>query len=290
MNYFFFPNLDLANKNAVKTILMKKYFIILTGLTLLLNSCGSGKEEVKDDGKIQLAFKPLHKSVLKTDYEFSVNSVTSGDITSFKIISTGEADTLPDGKVELELKNDSVSMTGFVGGKNVSAKAGGTDSISQDVRMVCMPVFSFLGKKFRSEYDAAFNKQIEVQVSDSGFVDSTENRLQFFIRYPANRVGVGESWERDILIKAGNKMNCSAKYTLKEIQGTNAIISIEGKLSGKGQSFGNEFTIDGTLTGTFTVDIATGWPTKTDLQQEFKLNLNGKEMPMKYSIQNEVSY
>jgi hypothetical protein len=267
---------------------MKKYLPFFFGVALLLVSCGGGKDEVKDDGKIQLAFRPGQRSGLKVDYEFSVNSVTSGDITSFKIISSGEADTLPGGKIELEMKNDSISMTGFVGGKNVSGKAGGTDSLSQDIKMVCMPVFSFLNKKFRSEYDASLNKLLEVQVSDSGFVDSTENRLQFFVRYPANRIGVGESWERDILIKSGNKMNCAAKYTLKEIQGTNAIISIDGKLSGKGQSFGNEFTIDGKLSGTFTVDIATGWPLKTDLQQEFKLNLNGKELPMKYSIQSEV--
>jgi len=83
-------------------------------------------------------------------------------------------------------------------------------------------------------------------------------------------------------------MSCAAKYTLNAVKGDSAMISVQGKLSGKGESFGSEFSIDGTLKGNFTVDVATGWPIKTDVDQDFTLKLGGRELPMEYGIRSVV--
>jgi hypothetical protein len=112
--------------------------------------------------------------------------------------------------------------------------------------------------------------------------------MQFLLRYPGHEVRVGESWEKEIVVKSSNKMNCAAKYTLRDIAGEKATIDIAGTLSGGGDSFGNEFSIDGKISGTFVVDIKTGWPVTTDVTQEFTLSMGGNRIPMKYVISSKV--
>ena len=75
---------------------------------------------------------------------------------------------------------------------------------------------------------------------------------------------------------------------MKEIHGDFAVISIEGKLYGSGEKFGNEFSMDGKLTGSITVDITTGWPIDSDTHQDFILKMNGKDTPIKYDIKCKI--
>ena len=119
-------------------------------------------------------------------------------------------------------------------------------------------------------------------------IDSSENKIQFLLRYPNHDVAVGDSWKKEIVVKTGNKMNCNATYTLKEVKENIATISVEGQLFGEGDKFGNEFSMEGKLTGTFTVDIQTGWPKTADTHQEFILKMGGKETPIKYDIHCNV--
>ena len=65
---------------------------------------------------------------------------------------------------------------------------------------------------------------------------------------------------------------------------------MEGKLSGDDETFGHVFTIDGNLTGNIIVDLKTGWPLDSDINQNFTLDLNGEKIPMKYSIKHAVSF
>jgi hypothetical protein len=266
---------------------MSKHFMLLPVISVLLcSSCGN--TEKTDPGKIRLAFQPQKDKTVQIEYDFSVNQLASGDITSFQMMISGKGETAAGGTVLLELKNERISMKGSIQGKEVQGSATGPDSLTGDAKLVAMPVFSMIGKSFRGCYTGQLDKKWEVQVKDGEIVDSTENKMQFFLRYPAAEVGVGESWEKEIVIKAGNKMNCEAKYTLKEIKGDTAVISMEGKLFGKGESFGNEFSMDGTLKGTFRVDVRTGWPADTQIDQQFTLKMGERSIPMNYSISAKI--
>jgi hypothetical protein len=256
---------------------------------LFFLSCGSESNQSADDGKTKLQFRPFPSGKLKIDYKISVNNLSEGESTNYILKMSGKVDTL-NNQALLELKNDAISMKGVLFNKEVSAEAGSPEKLPDTLHMVTAPVFSFLDKKFKSCYDQQLNKLWETQISDSGFVDSTENRFQIFLRYPQYGLAVGDSWEKDLVIKSGNKMNCAAKYTLKEIKGDKAVITVEGKLSGKAQSFGHDFVADGKLTGTFTVDIKTGWPLKSEVEQAFLLTMDGKESQFNYVISSEINY
>ncbi|MCW3071511.1 MAG: hypothetical protein JWO44_1401 [Bacteroidetes bacterium] len=267
---------------------MKKNLLFLVGCSfLLLSACSNDTGKAEND-KIKLVFRPLKDKPVKISYNFTVNQLSSGDVTGFRMLIAGRGETAADGTVMLELKNESIKMSGILQGNEVSGSASGADSLSGDAKLVAMPVFGLIDRTYLGTYTGQFDKKTEVQVKDGAIVDSSENKMQFFLRYPSGEVGTGDSWEKQIVIKAGNKMNCAAKYTLKEIKGDTAVIAMEGRLSGEGESFGNEFTMDGKLSGTFLVDVHTGWPLDTEIDQAFTLKMGGKEIPMKYAIKSKV--
>ncbi len=268
----------------------KALFCSLLASSLLFLGCGNSEtpKEEESTGKIKLEFKPVDGKKIKMNYQFSVNQLTSGDVTAFEMEMSGKSETDADGKIILELKNDKIKMSGNIQGVKVSGSASGPDSLIGDAKLVALPIFTLEGNTYRGIYDIHLNKKTEVRFNEAGIIDSTENKMQFLIRYPTKEISIGDVWEKEIVIKAGNNMNCSAKYTLKEIHGDFAIISIEGKLYGSGEKFGNEFSMEGKLTGSITVDITTGWPIDSDAHQDFILKMGGKEIPIKYDIKCKI--
>ena len=269
---------------------MKKLLLFSAALSItLLFSCKSNESKKEDNGKIKLSFHPANGQNVKMRYSFSVTQLTSGDITSFSILMTGKADTTTNGMIALEMKNDSIEMNGTFQGKHVHGSANGSDTLTGDAKLVSLPVFALEGKTYRSFYGKLFDKQTEVQIDAAGaLVDSSEDKDQILLRFPSHEVAVGDTWDKEIIIKTGNKMNCNAKYTLTQVKGDTAIVSIAGTLFGSGEKFGNAFSIEGKITGTFTVDIKTGWPLNTDTNQQFTLKMGGKEIPMKYDIKSTI--
>lgn len=264
---------------------MKKIALPLIAICLLSACSGDAP---KEKGMIKLEFNPEKGKEININYTFSVNSLSNGDVTTFEMLLSGLAIRNGDGTSTMELTNNKIKMNGAIQGVAVSGSASGPDSVKGDASLVAMPVFAFQGKTFSSVLDPTFDKKSEVQLSAGAIVDSSENKMQILLRYPQHEIKVGDTWNKELLIKAGNKMNCSAVYTLNEIKGDTAIIGIAGKLSGAGESFGNEFTIDGKLTGNFIVNIHTGWPLDSDIIEEFTLKMGGKELPMKYSMRMKI--
>jgi len=256
-------------------------------VSLLLFSCGSGENELET---IQLQFKPSVGKALRVKYEFEVNSVSSQAITRFSMLLTGKVLNQEKGISFLQLKNDSILLTGNIQGKEIKANAHDTDSLDGDTKLLASSVFVYLNKTYNSAYTLQFDKKYDLQMNGVTIVDSSENRLQFFIRYPISSVKIGDSWNAELLIKSGNKMNCSATYTLVSVKDEVAYITVSGKLYGSGDSFGNAFTIDGKLSGNFNVDIKSGIPLSTDINEEFTLKLGENTMPMKYTIRSTVEY
>lgn len=258
---------------------MKNSISAIVSFALLLAACSEETE------KVNLSFNPDGPTKMKGTYSFSVNQLKSGDVTSFSMDVAGYYGKTGDSKNFLEFRNENVKLEGNVKGNSVSAVAGQNDSLLEnDVRLVALPVFFTKGKTFRSVYDAELNKLEEMQVSKGAFVDSTDSRVQMLLRYPTGDVKVGDSWERDIVLKAGNKMNCSAKYTLSKVSGDTAFIDVAGKITGNGESFGNKVSFDGKMSGAFSVSRTDGFPLTMDVNEEFNLKINGDTIPMIYTI------
>lgn len=262
---------------------MKTTLPIVAVVFILLTSCSGNTESSGESMKLSLS--PAEGEQLRGNYTFSVNQLRSGDVTAFTIGVNGQFGKTADGKNYLEISNEQINLEGNIKGNKISAIAGQNDTLLEnDIRLVALPVFTTLGKKYRAVFDGEMNKISEVQINEGAFVDSTESRVQFLLRYPAREIKVGDSWERDIILKAGNKMNCSAIYKLEKIQGDTAFITVDGKIYGNGESFGNSVSFKGKLKGAFMVKKNFGTPFSMDVTEEFNLHMNGDTIPMIYSI------
>jgi len=267
----------------------RTFFCTLFAAILFIAGCNNSSDAPKENkDKIKLEFKPVPGKQVKLKYMFSVNQVASGDLTAFEMDITARGGTNENGDIILDMTNEKIKMDGTIQGKAVSGSASGPDSLTGDAKLVALSVFSLEGNTYRSIYNNQLNKKSEVRIENGNIIDSTENKMQFLVVFPDKEIGVGEIWQKEIVLKSGNKMNCSATYTLKEIHEDLAVITIEGKLYGSGEKFGNEFSMEGKITGNITVDITTGWPITTDAHQDFILKMGGKDIPIKYDIKCNI--
>jgi hypothetical protein len=267
---------------------MKKYFLYSVIASLTIAACGTADTSTKTNDTLKLVFNPESGKGIKMNYEFTVNSVSQNNKLHFTLQMTGVTTKKSDNEIGLDITNNNSLVDGNVNGKEISYKAN--DSIPSDIKMVTTSVFSLNGKIFNSVYNSRLEKLEEKLQSDTAAnSDPVENKMQFFIVYPDSAIKIGDNWKKQFQIKSGNKMNCDATYTLKSITDGKATIDLSGKLDGNGETFGHEFKIDGNLTGTIIVEVATGWPIETNIKQNFKLDLNGQILPMEYIIKHTVS-
>ncbi|MGE9315109.1 DUF6263 family protein [Niabella sp. CJ426] len=111
---------------------------------------------------------------------------------------------------------------------------------------------------------------------------------QSFGFYPKSPVKTGDSWTTDMSLKQPYIIAGSATYTLVKVEGKKAFIDFTGQLATDSSSSittnGIEvgFAIEGAFSGSTEVDIDTGMPLKSFIQQKMKGNIEaaGQKIPM----------
>jgi len=119
--------------------------------------------------------------------------------------------------------------------------------------------------------------------------DALKNMIeQSFGFYPKSPVKTGESWTTEMSLKQPYTIAGSATYTLVKVEGNKAFIDFTGKMATDSSSSmvtnGIEvgFAIEGAFSGSTEVDIDTGMPLKSFIQQKMKGNIEagGQKIPM----------
>ena len=128
---------------------------------------------------------------------------------------------------------------------------------------------------------AQLGAQLKQQFNDDAMKGMFE---QSFRIYPARPVNVGASWNVESMMMVNN-MNTGSRirYTLREVSNNMAIVAVEGEIE-ISPGAGMEGNINGTQTGTMTVDIRTGIPTASELLQ----NTRGSVRAQGIDVQMEI--
>ncbi|HJN06543.1 MAG TPA: DUF6263 family protein [Bacteroidales bacterium] len=90
--------------------------------------------------------------------------------------------------------------------------------------------------------------------------------------YPEKKVKVGDSWETDIKPLEKSEMKVHVVYTLLKMTRKQAVIGVEGVLSGN-EVEGQEINLSGTTTGEMIVDRKTGMLIQSTIDTEIALDL-----------------
>lgn len=269
-----------------------KNSILVGGLCLFLVSCSGGEksEGAKKDEKTKLEFSHKVGATYRSVYEFDVNNKSSGDKTKFKIELSNSIESSDNEKTVMKVKYDKITLDATIKGINISLTAGEEDTSGSEAGIVAASVFGFLNKEYKVTYDKNMNRINEELMSDDLSMGESykEGKVQSFVYFPSAEIKVGDSWEHDIELKGSSKMTAKTTYWVEAISEKEINLTLNGSITGKGESFGQEFTISGSLTGTLAVDRETGLPLLTEIQQNFTLSIMGNEVPMEYTIRQKL--
>lgn len=105
------------------------------------------------------------------------------------------------------------------------------------------------------------NKELAKQIKQT-------SSSMFMATYPKQELFVGDRWKTNqTMATGGMEGDFISTYTLKEINDKTIIIDM--KSNGKGTSSSMKVSFD--LSGTLTIDRATGYPLKADIIQNFRI-------------------
>ncbi len=163
-----------------------------------------------------------------------------------------------------------------------------------------------MGAQIAQEMNKIIGKSVEVVMDNKGNIeemdlseitdnDELTNNLtsgNTYAVYPAGKVTVGESWETDIEPLKDSEMKVHVKYTLLKASKKQAIIGVEGLLTGNDIQ-GEQINLNGTTVGEMTVDRATGMlvTSSIDIELALEIDQQGVKIPaniMSTTVTNAV--
>ncbi|MBZ4190464.1 DUF6263 family protein [Niabella beijingensis] len=136
------------------------------------------------------------------------------------------------------------------------------------------------------------------QMTEEMFSDATIKSLleQSLKMYPKEAVSAGSTWASTVQIEKPYKLTMQNNYTLKKTEGGKSFIDVTGKVGTNGatkmqqQGMEVEINLDGTVTGTLTMDNASGITDTSELTQLLKgtAKVQGMEVPMEITVKTTI--
>jgi hypothetical protein len=146
--------------------------------------------------------------------------------------------------------------------------------------------------------------QMESQFKQSFGSNTMKNNLEGIASiYPKKAVAIGESWEMQSEAPSVITLSTKNKYTLKEVDGDWAKLEITSEMMTPNASDTTQINgmpaqaqLNGSMEGIITLNMKTGWTTRSEMKQTIKGNLNildsamvpgGMKIPME--VENKIT-
>lgn len=108
--------------------------------------------------------------------------------------------------------------------------------------------------------------------------------------YPDHSLKAGQSWDIQLKPDPSSDFVINSTYKLESFKGNVANISYTGTITGT-EIMGASAKVNGTLSGTLEVNLATGWVIKAGINQtiEMEVEENGMKMPMTLTVFTDIT-
>lgn len=188
-------------------------------------------------------------------------------------------------KIEKEVTFDAIKMTQSIFGMTLTYDSGDPETWTGMGEKIAAEMNKLIGKTASLVMDEKGNI-IEMDMGEITDNDDLSNNLtsgNTYAVYPEGKVKVGDSWEKDIDPLEDSDMNVKMKYTLLKFNKKEAIIKLEGVLSGK-EIQGENINLEGTTMGEMTVNAKTGMLITSTMDIELALDLEQQGMKVPANI------
>jgi hypothetical protein len=122
------------------------------------------------------------------------------------------------------------------------------------------------GKDAQSQ---TLHQQISGRFNDKALKESLQNGWNI---YPANAVGIGDSWTKSNSLSVGFPLDMVTTYTVKQIDRKKVVLDVKSDINAGKDSMatlmGIAIKIKGTQKGVIEIDRETGLPLHSDIRQE----------------------
>lgn len=127
-------------------------------------------------------------------------------------------------------------------------------------------------------------------------VDALKSTFNITAIYPKKPVAVGDTWENDLTVNNIASLRLHQKFTLKSFTPENAVLSVSTRIESAKDSISlNGMTlpvqVQGTRSGQYTLDRATGLLTNgtVDEQLEIRMSIKGQNFVINTTGENQIS-
>lgn len=259
--------------------------LMIVSIILLTNANVIAQKSV--ELKYNLAVGDTYKFVsdLNQDISFDAGgtTMTLEQVMTFEMTSV--VDAIEDEIINKDVTFDAIRMNQKIFGMEINYDSGDSSTWEGMTAEVAKEMNKIIGKTAEIAMDNRGNIQ-EMNISELTDNDELTNNLtsgNTYAVFPEGKVKVGDSWETDINPLKDNDMRVHMKYTLLKANRKQAIIGLEGKLSGN-EVNGEQINLTGTTVGEMTVNVKTGMLITSTLDIELELDIEQQGVKIPASI------
>jgi len=255
-------------------------------LCLAVWICGTPAQSVSGQEKIDLQLNMQKGTSHKVNFSMNMNNnVSVGDVTIDMMINMGMdmtfavKDVNETGVHTVDLTYDRIKMkmTGPVEMDFDSAKKEEDPGPSGKIfgALAGETLTMIMNRQAKVTDVKGFEKLAEkLGVPKNQLESQRQQMTQMVAPLPDKPVGIGDSWESTMKTPDPNlPATISAKYTLTGRKDGLAMIKLDGTIK-------SDQGINGTLSGTMSVEEKTGWTKNADIEMKIKGTVQGAKMNM----------
>ena len=258
-------------------------FSIVIGMLLFFMSSAVAQKSIQLQYNLSVGDSYIFVSDIDQDVSFEAmgSTMTLNQDMSFQMTSTVKK--IEGDEIIKEFTFDKISMIQKIMGMEIVYDSEDSSTWNSGMGAeVANEMNKVIGKPSEIIMD---NKGNITDINISSVTDNSEltNNLtsgSTYAVYPDGKIKIGDSWENDIVPLKDSEMKVHVKYTLLKATRKQAVIGIEGVLTGN-EIQGVEMQLSGTTVGEMTVDRATGMliSSTIDLEMAMEMEKDGMKIP-----------
>jgi len=289
----------------MKAMKQCKWLAFTVVAAFIITACSGGKSA---SDQVELRLRPeqgkTYAVAMEVNSESKVMGMNTKTVMNMEISMT--ADEVSDEEVIMSSTYDRMAMNMETPMGNMKYDSDDPEGASGMMGDMLKPVFD---KLLEANLKITFNELGEV-VSSSGMeglfegmagMESMGDQMNAADQmgaatavFPEEAVGVGDSWEKEIVNTTSAPMVMKAVYTVEDITADEVILKVTGDISTyEGEDAGAAAAqieeVTGDFTGDLVVDRASGWTKSANLTQNMQMKMTQQGMPLTVDAVNTIT-